>query len=168
MGFMATLVGGNDQSKAGQLANYGGHGLSTGSLMAVTDGSAITPTNPGDLTNLRTRPVVTNLRTYTREEAEAIALQTALNEHTTQQTVKAYRNMGKQETLDATVQSAYRNYQGKVAAAEMRKVKSNARLGKQLHGMRGQYAALGYGLHSAQVAADHQVAVLKAKLTGGL
>lgn len=149
------------------MSSFGGHAINTSSLMAATSAGVINPNNPGDMTNIRTMPVLTAQRVFSKQEADAMENLEAQSAHSTQHTVRALGAMRKVEGLDATRQSAYRSYQLGVSRAELRKVKSNAQLGKALHGQRAQYAALGVGLQSAMETADHAVGLVSARLLGG-
>ena len=163
MGILSNLTSGS--GKSGQ-AVHGGHSLNTSALLNQTNANAINPTNPGNLTNVRTHQVVTAPRCFTRAEADAICTNEAMASHILTHTKRAFKALGKQEHNDAELQSVYREYQGKVAGAEMKKVRANAKLGKTLHGMRAAYAQLGFGTQMAEVNANQRVTEIKARLAG--
>jgi hypothetical protein len=148
------------------MSSFGSHAINNSSLVAATGSGVINPNNPGDMTNIRTMPVLTSQRTFTRQEADAMESLEAKSSYSTKHTVRALSAMRKVEGLDATRQAAYRGYQIGVANAELRKVKANAGLGKSLHGQRAQYAALGVGLQSAVETADQAVSMVSARLLG--
>ena len=147
-------------------SSLGGHSINNSALMAATSAGVINPNNPGDMTNIRTMPVLTSQRTFTKQEADAMENLEAQSAHSTKHTVRALGAMRKVEGHDATRQSAFRGYQVGVSRAELRKVTSNAQLGKALHGQRTTYAALGVGLQSAMETADHAVGLVSARLLG--
>lgn len=162
MGILSNLTG----SGSGGSATHGGHSISSSSLLQQTHGSAITPTNPGNLTNVRTHQIVDRPRVFTQGEADRICINEAMASHVIQHTRRAFRALGKQEGHDASLQEVYRDYQGKVATNELRKVRSNAKLGKVLHGMRAAYAQLGFGTQQAEMGANQRVSEIKARLMG--
>ena len=162
MGILSNLTG----SKSGGSAIEGGHSISSGSLLQQTTSSAINPTKPGNLTNVRTHKVVDRPRVFTQAEADQLSLNEAIASHIIQHTKRAYRALGKQEGHDASLQETYRDYQTKVATAEMRKVRSNAKLGKVLHGMRAAYAQMGFGMQQVEMGANQRVAEIKARILG--
>ena len=163
MGILSNITSGSGKSGS---AVHGGHRLSTDSLLHQTNANAINPTNPGNLTNIRSHQVVTAPRCFTRAEADAICTNEAMASHILTHTKRAFKALGRQEHNDAELQATYRQYQGKVAGAELKKVRANANLGKVLHGMRTAYATLGFGTQMAEVNANQRVTEIKARLAG--
>lgn len=158
---------GRQSNRQSNLNTHGSHSINNGQLLAATDKDAINPNNPGDLSNVRTVPVLNRVRIFNQAEADVLELQEAQRDYDVKHTKRALRSLGKLENHDANVQTAYRGYQIRVANAELRKVKSNVALGKTLHGQRTQYAVMGGSLNVAQSNADQAVAVVSTRLLGG-
>lgn len=169
MGIMNFLMKTKPADMSASQVSTGEHKLSN-AFISQTDPSAINPVN-GDRfvqKNFRSLPVCTEARGFTAQEADAMEQLVEMSRHRSKHAVRAFRAMGRNESADATVQEAHRQYLGAVAGAELRKVKANAQLGQTLHRLRPEYAKLGLNFQDSERSANNRVACLKAKIAGRL
>ncbi|WP_333188888.1 hypothetical protein [Microcoleus sp. B3-D7] len=136
-------------------------------LTAPTDGSVITPLNPGTFASIRTSPICEAPRYFSKEEADALKKLGKEKTEGARYAKKAYKAMGQVELADAKVHKAHRGYEKVVATGELTKKKADVGLSKHLHGLRPGYARLGVGLEKAETRAAERIEAIKAKLTGG-
>jgi hypothetical protein len=136
-------------------------------LTAPTDGSVITPLNPGNFTSIRTTPVVDAPRYFGKEEADAMKKLAKEKTEGARHAKKAYKSLIQIEEADAKVHKSHRKYEGAVATNELTKKKADVGLAKKLHGLRPGYARLGIGLEKAENRATERIEAIKAKLLGG-
>lgn len=124
------------------------NGISPNQLLQVNSHS-ITPSNPGDLKEVRTVKVERNYRPVTKDEANHARVEAAKAESQAKINAQYYRSLAKHERADAKSQSAYRQYQGAQAGATFQKTKANAQLGKTLYNLAPQYAKTHMSLGAA-------------------
>ncbi|MEG4302584.1 hypothetical protein [Microcoleus sp. D3_18a_C4] len=167
MSLQLRLFGGN--SDAGKLtaSNDGGHAIDKSKVLASTDTSVITPSNPGNFDSVRSVPVVPAPRYFTKEEADAMKDLAKEKTDGARQSKRAYKALTKIEVADKTVHKEHRKYEGAVAENELGKIRANAGLAKKLHALRPGYARLGLGIDKADSDARTRIDEIKAKLTGG-
>ena len=168
MSLQLRLFGGG-QTAAGKLSagNDGSHAIDKSKVLAQTDAAVITPTNPGNFGSIRSVPVVTAPRYFSKDEADAVKELKKEKVEGARNSKRAYKDLGKIEQADATVHKAHRKYEGELADNELKKVRSNASLAKKLHGLTPGYARLGLGIDKAENDARVRIDAIKAKLTGG-
>jgi hypothetical protein len=185
MGLMNFLSGGRarggsfDRALGGsQLApTHGNHAIDPGRVLAPTAPNAITPTNPGNFSSIRTAPIVPNPRYFNQQEATAIRQLSSQRRHDLSSTKSAYKGLSQLEKTDAAVHREHRQYETAVAKGELKKKQADTRHAKALHGMRPAYAKLSGSLENAsdraamQIQANQQQQMLrqqqfKARLAG--
>lgn len=159
MGAMTALFGG-EKSDAITASNA--------KLTGPTDSSVITPLNPGTLESIRSMPVCTAPRYFTKDEADAMKDLAKEKTEGAQQAKRAYKAMTKIEEADAKVHKEHRKYEKGVATNELKKKRADVGLAKHLQGLRPGYTRLGVGLQNAETNANSRIEEIKAKLlTGG-
>ena len=110
---------------------------------------AITPSNPGDLKEVRTCKIESNYRNASKDEANQARVNAAKAQSQAKINTQYYRAIAKHERADAKSQSVYRQYQGAQAGATFQKTRANAQLGKTLYNLAPQYAKTGMSLGAA-------------------
>jgi hypothetical protein len=167
MSLQLRLFGGGN-TNAGKLnaSNDGSHAINKSKVLAQTDAEVITPNSPGNFSSIRSVPVVSNPRYFTKEEADAMKDLAKAKTHDARQSKRVYKFLGKIEAADKTVHQQHRKYEGAVAENELGKKRADAGLAKKLHSMRPGYARLGLGIDKADSDARTRIEVIKAKLTG--
>ena len=169
MGLMSKLFGSKVSTDApgqlanggnGQLANNGSHNLDTNKVLAATDSAVPTPTN-ADFSSIRTAPVVTKPRYFTRQEAEALKALSKEKRIMADASRTAYNALKNIDNADTEVHTTHRRYQGKIARNELEKQQSNAELAKKLHNLRPGYAELHSQVETANVAAANAINAIK-------
>lgn len=158
MGTMTTLFGGGNSDAITAKSEK---------LTAPTDASVITPLNPGKFSSIRTTPVCTDPRYFTKDEADGLKDLAKQKTEDAGHAKRAYKAMGKIEEADAKVHKLHRGYEKSVATNELKKKRADAGLAKHLHGLRPGYARLGFGLEKAETNATARIEEIKTKLLGG-
>jgi hypothetical protein len=168
MSLQLRLFGGG-QSTAGKISasNDGSHAIDKSKVLASTDDRVITPLNPGNFGSVRTVPVVSAPRYFTKEEANAMKGLAKDKTDGARQSKRVYKFLGKIEAADKTVHKEHRKYEGAVAENELGKKRADVGLAKKLHGLRPGYARLGLGIDKADSDARTRIDEIKAKLIGG-
>lgn len=168
MSLQLRLFGGGN-SDGGKLAstNDGNHSIDKSRVLAATDAAAISPINPGNFGSIRSVPVVTEPRYFTKDEADAVKDLAKEKAEGARNSKRAYKALRKIEAADATVHKEHRKYEGVVADQELKKVRANSGLAKKLHALRPGYARLGLGIDKADSDARTRIDAIKAKLTAG-
>lgn len=155
MGIFGNMNGKNQQSGT---ANTGEHMIDGNQAMRPTDASAITPTNPGTFSSIRSIPVCGDPRYFTDAEAnalEGLAVEKAAGAHNAR---KAFKNMSRIETTDAMVHGAHKEYLYNVAVVEGSKVAANGKLAAKLHSIRPAYAQTAQNILNAEQQANLSIA----------
>lgn len=166
MGILARITDKIKGNKSSSSLTAGGHAIDKNIVLKPTDPTVINPTNPGTWESVRTAPIVEKPRYFTKPEADAIKKIATEKTEGARQAQRAYKSLGKIEKADATVHKAHRKYQGAVADNELTKLRSNARLGRKLHGQRPEYVRMSNGLERAEQSAQTRIDELKAKAKG--
>ncbi|MGL5060491.1 MAG: hypothetical protein ACRC62_10980 [Microcoleus sp.] len=135
-------------------------------LTAPTDASVITPLNPGNFNSIRSVPVCTAPRYFTKDEADAMKELAQEKTEGAAQAKRAYKALTKIEEADAKVHKEHRKYEKGVATNELKKKRADVGLAKHLHGLRPGYARLGVGLENAEINANTRIEAIKTKLLG--
>jgi hypothetical protein len=167
MSLQLRLFGGQSNKNELAASNDGGHAIDKSKVLASTDASVITPTNPGNFDSIRTAPIVPSLKYFDKEQADALKQLAKEKTDGARQSKRAYKALGKIEEADAKVHKSHRKYEGAVATNELTKKRSDTSLAKKLHGLRPGYARLGLGIDKADSDARTRIDEIKAKLTGG-
>ncbi|MGL4621513.1 MAG: hypothetical protein ACRCZS_21040 [Chroococcidiopsis sp.] len=136
-------------------------------LTSPTDASVITPLNPGNFSSIRSVPVCTAPRYFTKDEADAMKDLAKEKTEGAAQAKRAYKALGKIEEADAKVHKEHRKYEKDVATNELKKKRADVGLAKHLQGLRPGYARLGVGLQNAETNANSRIEEIKTKLLGG-
>lgn len=123
-------------------------GVNPNQLLQISAHS-ITPSNPGDLNEVRTVKVEERYRPVTKGESDHARVEAAKATSQAKINAQYYRALAKHERADAKSQSAYRQYQSAQAGATFQKTKANANLGKTLYNLAPQYAKAHMGLGAA-------------------
>jgi len=167
MSLQLRLFGGG-QSTDGKLSasNDGSHAIDKSKVLAQTDAGVITPNTPGNFSSIRSVPVVSDPRYFTKEEADAMKGKALEKTDGARQSKRAYKALTKIEVADKTVHKEHRKYEGAVAQNELGKKRADVGLAKKLHGLRPGYARLGLGIDKADSDARTRIDAIKAKLTG--
>jgi len=167
MSLQLRLFGGGNSAGKLSATNDGNHAIDKSKVLAQTDATVITPTNPGNFGSIRSVPVVPEPRYFDREQADKLKELAKEKTDGAKQSKRAYKALGKIEEADATVHKEHRKYEGVVAENELKKVRGNAGLAKKLHTLRPGYARLGLGIDKADSDARTRIDAIKAKLTRG-
>lgn len=162
MGFLARFTGKSNHSSS-NLA-LGGHSIDKNSVLKPTDPTAINPTNPGNWQSIRTAPINTDPRYFTKQEADVLKALAREKTDGARQSQRAYKSLKKIEEADSLVHRHHRNYIRGVADAELGKKRADAATAKHLHRLRPEYAKLGMGLDQADNKAQQRIDQLKAKI----
>lgn len=123
-------------------------GVSMNQLMQV-NGQSFTPSNPGDLSEVRTVQVESRYRPASQQEVERARVEAAKAQNQAKLDQQYYAALTKHEKANAKSQTAYRRYQGAQAQATYQKTQANAQYGKQLIGLAPQYAKTQFTLGAA-------------------
>ena len=167
MSLQLRLFGGG-QPTAGKISasNDGSHAIDKSKVLAQTDAGVITPKTPGNLSSIRSVPVVPDPRYFTKQEADAMKDLAHEKTDGARQSKRAYKALTEIEAADKTVHQQHRKYEGAVAENELGKKRADTGLAKKLHGLRPGYARLGLGIDKADSDARTRIDAIKAKLTG--
>lgn len=169
MGFLNNLMGiKEDSASGGSLANCadGGHNLDRSKILQATDEMALTPKNPGNFKGIRSIPVLTQPRYFTREEAQALADRAKEAKEGVRHTKRAIKALGKIDDCDRKVNNQYYyKYAPKIARNELSKKKAMVSYAKDQHSLRPAYAALGVGLEKAENNAEQRISAIAASLS---
>ncbi|MGB3206458.1 MAG: hypothetical protein WBB28_15840 [Crinalium sp.] len=169
MGLMSKLFGGKVNTDApgqlanggnGQLANNGSHNLDANKVLATTDSAVPTPTN-ADFSSIRSAPVLTKPKYFTKQEAEALKSLAKEKRIMAEASRGAYNALKNIDNADTEVHGLHRRYQGKIARNELEKQQSNAELAKKLHNLRPGYAELHSQVETANVAATNAINAIR-------
>lgn len=144
--------------------NESGHSINKETVLKATNPQAYSPFNPGDYNSIRSFPICKNPRYFDKPEADALKKLATEKAEGARQSQRAYKSLAKIEHSDAEVHKAQRKYEGKVADAELTKLRSNAKQARHLHALRPDYARLGIGLDRAESSATNRISELKAKV----
>jgi hypothetical protein len=164
MGLLSRLTGNNQQKGISSSTHYGGHSLTTDSIMnSLTDS-----VDPNSQINWQVSnpTVIREPRTASTEEANQAEVEAAAFKTAVSNGVRVFKAETQKQQDFAKLVGAQRRYLGATAQAHLQINQANAKLGKQLHGLRPLYAALGHGLDKAGATATHRINVLKAQLRG--
>lgn len=110
------------------------------------------PGNPGNLSDIRTAPLIASPKPFTPPEAETLEVYASQRKQVSEATQKALKALSEVESLDAKDLSSYRKYQESVAKAELTKQQATAGYLTTLNNQRPAYAEA-----AAQVMGSHQV-----------
>lgn len=146
--------------KGGAIANNGSHNLDTNRVLAQTDANVITPVNV-DFSSVRSAPVVTKPRYFTKQEAEALKALAKEKKVMAEASRTAYAALRSVDNSDLEVHGSHRLYQGKIARNELSKKQADAELAKKLHGLRSGYAELHSEVETANQAATAAINAIR-------
>jgi hypothetical protein len=121
-----------------------------------------TPWNPGDDSEIRTKPVIQHHRNFKREEVAKLRVEASGRKAQAKLNRKGYAAMRGIEQADVSDQVAYRGYQGAVAKGQVTRKAADAGKAKTLLGTMPTYAKLGYSLGEAHTEAQTRVAEVQA------
>lgn len=113
-------------------------------------GKGFSPSNPGDLSEVRTVEVESRYRPATKQQVGQARANASKAQAQAKRDEQYYRALAKHETADARSQAAYRGYQGATAGAGLKKNTANANYGKRLTTIAPQYARNSMSLGAAQ------------------
>ena len=169
MGLMSKLFGSKVSTdtpgqlangSSGQVANNGGHNLDTNKVLAATDSTVPTPMN-ADFSSIRTAPVLTKPKYFTKQEAEALKALSKEKRIMAEASRTAYAALRSVDSSDTEVHGLHRRYQGKIARNELERKQADAGLAKTLHGQRPDYAELHSQVETANVAAANAINAIR-------
>lgn len=163
MGLLSIITrkrSGISSEKGRELANDGSHNLDANKVLAQTDKGVITPNN-ADFSSIRTAPVVPKPRYFTIAEAGALKTLAREKRVMADASKSAYSALKSLEESDTEVHTTHRSYQSKVARNELEKKQSDAKLAKNLHGLRPGYAELHRELKVAETNATAAINAIK-------
>ena len=123
------------------------------------------PGNPGDLSTIRTAPVVNKDRTFTPPEAAMLQELAKQRQELSRAKAEAYRALSQVEELDAQDQQQRRQYQSAVAEAELAKQQANAEYLALLNQQRPAYAQSAAQLMATHQIGNQQIQVTEARTT---
>ncbi|MEH2164548.1 MAG: hypothetical protein V7K38_26730 [Nostoc sp.] len=166
MGILAriTSAGKSNSNNNESSLSTGGHGIDKNQVLAPTDATVINPMNAGRWQTVRTAPINETPRYFNKAEADALKKIAAQKREEARQARRAYKSLKKLEESDAQVHTAHRSYIKGVADNELTKKRSDASTARHLHGLRPEYAKLGFGLDRAENKAQQRIDELKAKV----
>lgn len=124
--------------------------------MHVASGAA-TPWNPGDNTEIRSKPVVTKHRNFSKKEADELRVNAAGKTRQAKTNRQAYKSLRSIKRSDTSDHTAFRGYQTTVAGATAAKKGADVAKAKALYGLTGKYAGMGYSLGAAHDEAQVRV-----------
>lgn len=121
------------------------------------------PGDPGDLSTIRTVPVLKSDRAFTPPEAAALQELAKQRQDLSRAKADAYRALSQVESLDAQDQQQRRQYQSAVAEAELVKQQANSEYLALLNTQRPAYAQSAAQLMATHQAGNQQIAVTEAR-----
>jgi hypothetical protein len=180
MGLMNFLSGGRASGGSFDRKGSKSGGQLTASYspaLAPTTPAAITPTNPGNFSSIRSAPILTQPRYFNPAEAASIRQAAAQKRQQVGSTKSAYKGLKQIEKADAIVHSEHRDYETVVGRSEAKKKRADVRHAKAMIGLAPAYAGMAHSMAlagdraSAQIQADHQARLVrhaqtKARLQG--
>lgn len=154
-----------DDMKGGQLAPVEGqHSNLDKSSVFVTSPNAITPDNPGSWKVFRFAPNLTEARTITPDEADALNDLADESEKLVVSTRKGYRALKRMSGNSRKVNESFEKLR-RVQAGDEHKIQAGKNdSAKYLHGLRPKYAHLGQGLEKTAAIADQKINALMSAL----
>ena len=158
------LIFGDITEKKGKSAALGNHNIDKAKVLAPTDSSVFSPTNPGNFDSIRTVPVCQTPRYFTRDEATALGELAREKDSQAKATKRAYKHLRSLEDSDKTVHQSHYKYAKKVASNELGKLERTTSYARHLHRLRPGYARLGIGLTQAENKATDAIASIKSGL----
>jgi hypothetical protein len=156
MGIMSKLFGSVTNSNAATPA----HGINKDSVLAHTDQNVPSPQR-ADFSSLRTVPVVPSPRYFNAQETAALQALAQEKTKMAKQATKAYRALRSIDSSDTQVHETHRQYQGRLAKNEAKKLASNAKLAEQLHAQRSYYKELESRVETANQAAVERINAIR-------
>ncbi len=164
MGVMSSILGTPVENDATVTAHYGGHSLETSSILDVSDGS-ITPTSNINW-KVDTPALIDAPRTASLAEADAAEKQVKEYEQDVANGLRLLRASMKAQQLTAKLVKGHRIYLTGTARSHLEIAKSNKDTATALHGMRGDWAELGFGLDRSNQQATDEVDLIARKYRG--
>ena len=149
-------------------ATDGSHKINANTALAATSAEVVNPLQPGNWSAHRSKEVEHNPRYFTKQEAQQLGEELKNKREGVAATRTALKKLSKIDDADVEIHKAHRKYLGHIADNELKKVRSNAGLARKLHGMRGQYAAIGASVEAAQTKADQRVSEAKQRVKANL
>lgn len=128
----------------------------------VMNTKGITPWNPGDNSEIRTRQVEQQHRNFSKQEVDGLRVQAAKRTAEAKLNRKAYQSLSKIEHADRSDHTAFRGYQTTVAKVTAGKKGADVAKATVLHGLTPAYAKMGYTLGAAANEAQVRVQELQA------
>ncbi|MGV0028220.1 hypothetical protein [Phormidesmis priestleyi] len=132
--------------------------------MNVASG-AVTPWNPGDSSEIRTKQVIAKHRNFTKKEADQLRLEAATRQRQAKNNRQAYKSLRTIERADGSDQATFRGYQTTVATVTAAKKGSDVGKAKVLNGLTPKYANMGYSLGASHEEAQVKVREYQAMYT---
>jgi hypothetical protein len=153
-----------DGSSSASIHHYGGHSLQTGSILdAVSD--SINPTTNIEWT-VKNPEVLKTPKTVSLAEADKAEREVGDYEHAVSNARRLFNAEARRQEAFAKLVGSHRQYLGRTATAHKTATQANAKLGKHLHGMRDEYAEMGFGLDRKNVTATQRVDTVASKYKG--
>ena len=137
-------------------------GLMTPNDVMNVGSGAVTPWNPGDNSEIRTRQVEQKHRNFSKQEVQDLRVQAANRSAQSKLNRQAYKSLRKIEHADGADQVSFRGYQTTVAKVTAGKKGADVAKATVLHGLTPAYAKMGYTLGAAANEAQVRVQELQA------
>lgn len=134
----------------GSIVNAGKHQIDPQKVLSLSSDDAYSPMSPGEFKKARSVPVVTEPYYFTPESAELIKALREQREDELEASKVAYDELARIEDMDAELTEIHCDYAGKVAKAELRKVKATSKLAALLMGLMPDYFKRGLGLKNVE------------------
>ncbi len=137
-------------------------GLMTPNDVMNVGSGAVTPWNPGDNSEIRTRQVEQKHRNFSKQEVQDLRVQAANRSAQSKLNRQAYKSLRKIEHSDGADQVSFRGYQTTVAKVAAAKKGADVAKTQVLHGLTPAYAKMGYSLGASATEAQTRVRELQA------
>ena len=151
-----------------RILNSGDHSISSDRTLAPTHADVITPDNPGDMSSIRSVPVLQTPRYFGEAETRAIRQLAEQRGIDVKNSQTAYECLQAIEAADTQLHLTHRKYQTHVAESELKRKQADVKYSQTLHGMRPLYADLQSGLQFSLEAMDQRVAEIAQRIRGKL
>ncbi len=151
-----------------RILNSGSHSISSDRTLSPTHPDVITPDNPGDMSSIRSVPVLHQPRYFGEAETRAIKQLAEQRGVDLGNAKTAYECLQAIESADTQLHVTHRNYQARLADGELKRKQADTKYSQHLHGLRPLYADLQSGLQFSLEAMDQRVAEITQRIRGRL
>lgn len=161
MGLFNRLTGGRASGGSFDRPRQGGSGgalaQNYSAALQPTEPNAITPSNPGSFSTIRSAPILTQPRYFSAQEAAAIRQEAAKKQRDLTSTKSAYKGLKKMVKADAVTHVEHRQYETVLGRSEAKKKRADVNHAKAMIGLTPAYAGMGESLSLAADRASAQI-----------